>query len=79
MKKGFALISGVTAISSMMFTTHYRKRLRLGTYGMLPTYLPSCIMPTIGSAAVHKYVSVGTMAVVINSINIGSCIQTFTV
>lgn len=55
LKRGFAVVSGVTAITSMMFTNHYRRRLKLANYGMVPMYLPTVFMPSIGSAMFHKH------------------------
>lgn len=73
LRYGGTIVSGLSAISALILTNHYRARLRLRSYGMIPMYLPTVFLPSFASAVYHK--TDITSAVLLQSEECPLCIQ----
>lgn len=56
-KYGAGLLGAVSGITGIYINQHYRRRLRLGTYGAFSTYLTIVALPALMSTVYHRAVS----------------------
>lgn len=54
LRHGSTVVGGLTAITAMILTNHYRARLKLRSFGKIPMYLPTVFLPSFTSAVCHK-------------------------
>lgn len=54
LKHGHVLIGGLSAATGAYINSYYRKKLKLGNFGQLSSYLPIVVIPTIISMVAHK-------------------------
>lgn len=61
-------------MSSIYINSHYRGKLKLGTYGRLSSYIPAVILPALMTTFFHKFYVVPE--VVLNTRQCPVCVQT---
>uniref|UniRef100_A0A1Q3FA13 Putative conserved plasma membrane protein n=1 Tax=Culex tarsalis TaxID=7177 RepID=A0A1Q3FA13_CULTA len=68
------ILGSATVASSIYINSHYRARLKLGTYGRLSSYLPAVVLPAIMTTFFHKAFIVPD--VILNRTGCPVCTQT---
>uniref|UniRef100_A0A023EJT0 Putative secreted protein n=1 Tax=Aedes albopictus TaxID=7160 RepID=A0A023EJT0_AEDAL len=68
------ILGASTVMSSIYINSHYRGKLKLGTYGRLSSYIPAVILPALMTTFFHKFYVVPE--VVLNTRQCPVCVQT---
>ncbi|XP_045494635.1 uncharacterized protein LOC123693527 [Colias croceus] len=55
LRYGSVLLAGINGISGAVINKHYRRKLKLGTYGHFSSVIPVTVMPAILTMLFHRY------------------------